>query len=632
MENQFPSKNPFHFSHKDKIDELDVVAFDQKIKKIHKKKYKENYKNIELIKNIYDAPIVDNNNNDILKNLDSFPYATKGCSVEDPKGHLTRISKADSEKNDKPNESSCGCKKTNEDTESYYEKKKERTKQTVQTIKKQIYSVLSGKNNGDKTKIIEGYTSGDKTASAANIDIDFNNKNPFYWLFQFPYDIFQYIPKLINAMIYDGSYEFADAFTLEKGATTQENDAQVIHDIIALTFSFPICIFITYNWFFLLAYKSKYNCQNTDPPVTMCRPANDSVRMKLNFDSIADENVKEFLNLFFDFSVKPLDLFDQIVFGDKGISRLCSFCPSRILIKFLLLVMSFFVVTLFNLFESVESIIMGTSFMIMGFCIIVIIYQYFSQGIGYHIPKIVENFKGSLFIMIAVGIFFFTFRLIVAIFSIGTSSILISFYFWTTTIFAFLIYGEKGIGGIPTEIENIDSYIDEDILWLQDKDTDCFKPDLWRKVLRTIVFFIYDNFYALSFFFLMIGNIVNMFNLQSLSLKYVIYSIVGVQLFLLGVVMFIHSGKANSRMIRVDGKPYIPANSAAAAESAASLAKAASDAKSASAAKAIESSARPQKTLYSSGVTIVPGLLDGIFGILNVFKSIPAIIPALIPH
>ena len=99
MENQFPSKNPFHFSHKDKIDELDVVAFDQKIKKIHKKKYKENYKNIELIQNIYDAPIVDNNNNDILKNLDSFPYATKGCSVEDPKGPLTKISKADSEKN-----------------------------------------------------------------------------------------------------------------------------------------------------------------------------------------------------------------------------------------------------------------------------------------------------------------------------------------------------------------------------------------------------------------------------------------------------------------------------------------------------------------------------------------------------
>ena len=32
------------------------------------------------------------------QNLDSFPYATKGCSVEDPKGPLTRISKADSEK------------------------------------------------------------------------------------------------------------------------------------------------------------------------------------------------------------------------------------------------------------------------------------------------------------------------------------------------------------------------------------------------------------------------------------------------------------------------------------------------------------------------------------------------------
>ena len=59
MENQYPSKNPFHFSHKDKIDELEVLAFDQKIKKLNKKKFKENYKNIELIKNVYDVPIND---------------------------------------------------------------------------------------------------------------------------------------------------------------------------------------------------------------------------------------------------------------------------------------------------------------------------------------------------------------------------------------------------------------------------------------------------------------------------------------------------------------------------------------------------------------------------------------------
>ena len=591
MENQFPSKNPFHFSHKDKIDELEVLAFDQKIKKIHKKKFKENYKNIELIQSVYDAPT--NNNSIYINNSGQGAYVPNSLQLLTQKGalhqdefgvkrteprsgsrrffdSLSRIPEGNPATNE-PNKSSCGCKKTNTDTESYYEKKKERTKQTVQYMKEQIYSLLSGHNNIDKTKLIEGYTAGDRTASATgNIDIDFNNKDPLYWLFQFPYNIFQYIPKLINAMIYDYSYEFASSFTLEKGATTQENDAQVIHDIIALTFSFPICIFITYNWFFLLAYKSKYNCQNTDPHVDMCRPANDSVRMKLNFDSIADENVKEFLNLFFDFSVKPLDLFDQIVFGDKGISRLCLMCPSRILIKFLLLLMSFLIITYFSLFESVESIVVGSSIVIMGFCIIVIIYQFVSQAIGYHIPKIVKLIPSSPLSWVMVGIVFFVSRIILAIFSIATSSILISFYFWTTTMFAFLIYGEKGLGGIPTEIENIDSYMDEDILWLQDKDTDGFKPELWRKVLRTIVFFIYDNFYALSFLCIMSSNIVNMFNLQSPSLTYVIYSIIGVVLFLLGIVMFIHSGKTNSRMIRVDGKPYIPANSAAS-----SLAKAA---------------------------------------------------------
>jgi len=279
---------------------------------------------------------------------------------------------------------------------------------------------------------------------------------------------------------------------------------------------------------------------------------------------------RQFLNLFFDFSVKPLEVFDQIVFGDKGISRLCLMCPSRILIKFILLLMSFLIVTYFSLFDSVESIIGGSSLVIMGFCIIVIIYQFGSQiwGQGKEILTFSKSYLATFF----VGILFVTFRIILAIFSIATSSILISFYFWTTTMFAFLIYGEKGIGGIPTEIENIDSYIDEDVLWLQDKDTNCFKPELWRKVLRTIVFFIYDNFYALSFLCIMSSNIVNVFiNLQSPSLGYVIKGIIGAQLFLIAVFMFIHSGKANSRMERVDGKPattiVTPINSVASAAS-----------------------------------------------------------------
>jgi len=216
--------------------------------------------------------------------------------------------------------------------------------------------------------------------------------------------------------------------------------------------------------------------------------------------------------------------------------------------------MSFLIITYFSLFESVESIVVGSSLVIMGFCMIVIAWQFGSQIFGQ--VKEILTFSKSYLATFAVGILFVTFRIILAIFSIATSSILISFYFWTTTMFAFLIYGEKGIGGILTEIENIDSYIDEDILWLQDKDTSCFKPELWRKVLRTIVFFIYDNFYALSFLCIMSSNIVNIFTkMQSPSLGYVIKGIIGAQLFLIAVFMFFHSGKADSRMVRVDGKP-----------------------------------------------------------------------------
>ena len=37
-------------------DTIDVINIEQKIKKIHKKKYKENFKKIEELSNIYNSP------------------------------------------------------------------------------------------------------------------------------------------------------------------------------------------------------------------------------------------------------------------------------------------------------------------------------------------------------------------------------------------------------------------------------------------------------------------------------------------------------------------------------------------------------------------------------------------------
>ena len=440
-------------------------------------------------------------------------------------------------------ETSCGCQKKDEDIASYYAEKKEKTRRAIQNMKEHIYSVLRGEKS---EKIQEGYKAGDKTLAAGeNIGTDPDKRDVWYWLFEFPYQMFHYFPQLFDAMIYDAAFAFATAFTLEDGATTQENDAQSIHNIIALTFSFPLCIYITYNWFFLLAYKSKYRCEQIDPPVTSCRPANDTVRMKLNFKSVNDNNTRIFLNLMFDFSIFPLDIFDKYIFGDNGLSALCLKSPSRILVKFILLLISFFVVTWFSFFSTIDSLIMGSSYLVMGVCILCIVCQYCNEFPG-HLIKIIDLTKPSFWTAVAVSIIFFIIRFIIAIFSVNTSSILVTCYFWFHSLFGIVMYGENGLSD---EIENMDAYIDEDILWLQDKDPNCFKPELWRKVLRTIVFFIYDNFYALSFLFLMSGNVVNIFtNMESPSLKYTIFTLIAVQIFLVGAVMFIHSGKADKRM------------------------------------------------------------------------------------
>jgi len=508
-----------HFSHKNKMDELAVLTFEQKIKKIQrKKKFKEHYKNIELMQKVYEAPLV------------QTPVPTESTDTPVPTESAELL---------------CGCQKKDEDIASYYAEKKEKTRRAIQNMKEHIYSFVRSEKLG---KIQEGYKAGDKTLAAAeNIGTETDKRDVWYWLFEFPYQMFQYFPQLFDAMIYDLAFAFSTAFTLEDGATTQENDAQSIHNIIALTFSFPLCIYITYNWFFLFAYRGNYRCKDIDPPVTSCRPANDHVRMPLNFDSIENENNRKFLNLMFDFSVRPLEIFDTYVFGDKGLSVLCLASPSRILVKFILLLISFFVVSWFGFFDTIDSLIAGSSSLVMGFCILCIVYHYVKKVPG-HAMKIVELTKPS-FTALAVSIIFFVIRLIIAIFSVNTSSILVTCYFWVHSFFGMVMYGENGWSGIFDEIENMDAYIDEDILWLQDKDTNCFKPELWRKILRIIVTFIYDNFYALSFLSLMSVNVVNTFsNIESHSLKYVIFTLIAVQIFLAGVVMFIHSGKAENRM------------------------------------------------------------------------------------
>jgi hypothetical protein len=130
-----------HFSHKNKMDELAVLTFEQKIKKIQrKKKFKENYKNIELMQNIYEAPLV------------QTPVPTGSAETSVP------VKTTETSVPVETTETSCGCQKKDEDIASYYAEKKEKTRRAIQNMKEHIYSVLRGEKS---EKIQEGYKAGD---------------------------------------------------------------------------------------------------------------------------------------------------------------------------------------------------------------------------------------------------------------------------------------------------------------------------------------------------------------------------------------------------------------------------------------------------------------------------------------
>jgi hypothetical protein len=487
---------------RDEVQHPDVVNIQQKIKKINKrKKYVENFNNIQPLKNVYEEPVLSQENNidePIEKNIFSDMFK---CSKEAM-----------------PN--------------------KEDMQENIQSEAKENFK--------------EGF-------GIEDVSYEFYN-----FIFG--------IPNSFEKIISKGCYTFTKTFSNLDGGKPNENnmrsDSKILRQIIYISLSFPICIYVTYNWIYLLAYYDKTdgcpddsNSQKNENGELLCRPANDSKRLEISFSKLGE--FSSGVNFMFDFAIMPLWVFDKLILGDKYLPSLFPVIPWKIITKFIILFYSLIMVYGMNLFGSINNALRGTPSILGYYCGTIII--------GYFIYKLYMDFltpdvkatdmKVDAFLkFIPQGLFYYVFlffyyvfRLIIAVWSINVSSIIVVIYFWIHSLFGMAIYG-GGLGEMGKQMENIDEFVNKDLLSFKEDDKECAKPSIVKRIIRLLAEFLYDNIYLVAYILVMGTNISNALSgLKSTSLKQVISCLIGIQIII--ACLYIWNNLAGKKKPETKGTP-----------------------------------------------------------------------------
>jgi hypothetical protein len=265
----------------------------------------------------------------------------------------------------------------------------------------------------------------------------------------------------------------------------------------------------------------------------------------------------------FDFAIMPLWVFDKLILGDKYLPTLFPVIPWRIITKFIILFYSLIMVYGMNLFGSINNALRGTP-SIVGYYSGTIIIGYFiyKMYMDFLTPDVkATDMKIDAFLkFIPQGLFYYVFlffyyvfRLIIAVWSINVSSIIVVIYFWVHSLFGMAIYG-GGLGEMGKQMENVDEFINKDLLSFKEDDKECVKPSIVKRIIRLLAEFLYDNIYLVFYILVMGTNITNaLAGLRSTSLKQVISCLIGVQIII--ACLYIWNNLAGKKKPETKGTP-----------------------------------------------------------------------------
>ena len=577
---QFLSNGLFRWN-KDEPSSMDIQKIEQKIKKIYKqKKYKENFKKIEELENIYET--FENNGgsrrdggivrrNDGVEERDVIiPINKENIShsnLQDPSmfsNNDSMILEKEGFTFDVSNLSQNKCKKkVDADTDHTTNPRKENIEESfaMKDMEKDLNYLID--------KLWEGF---------AYI---------FYYSSIFITDVFVYVPYKTRETIHAYSRQVNKYVSVES-KEVKERDSQTITDIIMKLIIFPLCVIISYNWYYLdVMYKEdEYNKaiedakkagaispENNIKPIVF-RDASDINRLKITWGD------DDYLNFFLYFVIKPLELVDSFLFGDKlridkniyfltevengypvlevswctlpyflniitNLTKMTGVIPSRMTNKLIIFFFSLVFIYQFSFFSIIlDSLDTGKTTALKLFCTVYILFFYFYYTIKYcifHIPKQLNMSNigfiiKSIMIYITWVIIYSTIRLSIALASVNLSAMVICLYVWFNLMFGLMIY-DKNNGGLLSGFDKINNFINSEIDSMAAQ-KECYndKGFLNYKVafrfIAKFVIFINDNLVIIGLLFLLGANY---FEAKDIVSETVRNGLVGV-LFLIAVI------------------------------------------------------------------------------------------------
>lgn len=294
------------------------------------------------------------------------------------------------------------------------------------------------------------------------------------------------LPNAIPNYLYDTIYSIVLVISEDK--KNAKNDTEIIQKIIYFFILFPVCVFIQYNWFYVLAYKDDNNI----------RVANDSTRINPTFENIPSV-LKPFFNVFLSYTILPLSVFDNYILKDE--SYFVKFCQNvkwKIIIKLFILIFSFYLVYIVGFFSSLQNILLGKMTQVGILCGIIILFHYVVSipgTVGDLFGFIPKNVIGGILIF-----FYLVFRLIVAVYSISISSVILLLYVFILSLFSLKIFNNDNIW---RTMQSIETFVKNDLNHLETESNRCVDDGLFKKIFYIIVEFLYKNLYTFCFFILL---------------------------------------------------------------------------------------------------------------------------------
>lgn len=383
----------------------------------------------------------------------------------------------------------------------------------------------------------------------------YNVTNTLYFYYSFTLffiiEVIMIAPNAIKEFITSGSYQTTRFLTTEDNITDDQitQDSHVLVNIIYCILTFPIVVYVTYNWYFLTAYFEKV--ENNE-----IRPARDENRYKIRFYNGYGMVIKPILIFLFDAALKPLEKLDGFFFGDTPfyfpfllkMIKYDSEISLNNIKRFILLLIAVFFVYYLNFFTTMDVLLKGESQTLVYICgAIIIIFQtatfynyimapMFNKDISpteiatdyaKYTLRVINPLVFIFLCLLYIGILFAQ-----AILVAHPSAIICLIYFWFHSIFGIALYGE----GQPfskkwfLHIKSMEDEFDKDVNTFY-RDDKCVNPGILKIIVRNIIKIIRCNLNLIVLMFILFSLFMkSILTLNSESFKFSICMFLGLSI------------------------------------------------------------------------------------------------------